>query len=129
MPDHHDQGSRVVCAEPECDQDAAARGLCNKHYKYRRRIGTLPPVLSLADRLWAQVTKSDSCWEWCGTVNNRGWGYISDHSRMRLVHRVAYEMQVGPIPDGAIIGHLCGNAACVRADHLVARPRRSSTTR
>lgn len=31
------------CSEPGCDAPHRARGLCNTHYHYRRRHGTLPP--------------------------------------------------------------------------------------
>jgi hypothetical protein len=40
--------------------------------------------------------------------------------RFALAHRVAYEQHNGPIPDGMEVGHLCGNPACVRPDHLEA---------
>jgi hypothetical protein len=107
-----------LCAEPECAREAAARGLCNLHYKQHRRAGTLPPALSLADRLWARVTKAGACWEWTGSVNALGWGYISDQGKTRLVHRVAYELLLGPIPEGVVIRHRCGNPRCVRPEHL-----------
>lgn len=37
-------------------------------------------------------------------------------------HRWAYEDQVGPIPDGWEVDHLCRNRACLRPDHLEAVP-------
>lgn len=40
--------------------------------------------------------------------------------RFALAHRVAYEEQYGPIPDGMEIDHLCGNRDCVNPDHLEA---------
>lgn len=38
--------------------------------------------------------------------------------KMRLAHRVAYEIHVGPIPDGLEIDHLCRVRCCVNPDHL-----------
>jgi len=35
-----------------------------------------------------------------------------------MAHRVAYELEIGPIPEGLTLDHLCGNKACVRPDHL-----------
>lgn len=112
-----------ACTEPGCGSHAAARGLCNRHYKRHSKAGTLPEGLSLADRLWGRVTRSEGCWEWTGSVNQARWGYISVDGEMRLAHRVAYELHVGPIPDGLVVRHLCGNSLCVRPDHLLPQPR------
>ncbi len=35
-----------------------------------------------------------------------------------MAHRVAYELAIGPVPDGLVVDHLCFNRACVRPGHL-----------
>jgi hypothetical protein len=35
-----------------------------------------------------------------------------------VAHRYGYELQVGSVPDGLTLDHLCRNRACVRASHL-----------
>lgn len=37
----------------------------------------------------------------------------------RYVHRVAWELANGPIPDGMVIMHRCDNPPCVELSHLV----------
>lgn len=37
---------------------------------------------------------------------------------MRLVHRVAWTVAYGSIPDGLCVLHHCDNPPCVRPDHL-----------
>lgn len=76
---------------------------------------------SLADRLWGQVTKTESCWLHQGSKNSRGYGRVGsdDHGHgMRLAHRVAWEVTYGPIPAGLSVLHRCDNPACCRPDHL-----------
>lgn len=37
---------------------------------------------------------------------------------IRQAHRVAYAVEVGPIPDGAMIDHRCHTKRCVNPQHL-----------
>jgi hypothetical protein len=62
-------------------------------------------------RFWAQVDKRgpDECWPWTGYVAPHGYGLYGGQvaGRSRLVHRIAYQFLVGPIPDGLVLDHLC----------------------
>lgn len=76
-------------------------------------------------RLWSRVDRSGgphTCWLWLGRTNAKGYGRITVNGQGRFVHRVAYELLVGPIPDGLQIDHVkasgCTNRNCVNPEHL-----------
>jgi hypothetical protein len=65
------------------------------------------------------------CWNWNGALMKTGYGMIGlgwpEHgSKPRMAHRVAYELFVGPIPEGLQLDHLCHNPRCVNPAHLEA---------
>lgn len=47
-----------------------------------------------------------------------GYGQIHSSGKTVYAHRVAYELQHGPIPDGMFILHKCDNRKCVNHEHL-----------
>lgn len=58
------------------------------------------------------------CWLWTGARNNRGYGAICRDGRYVGAHRAAYELFVGPIPEGMQIDHRCHVRNCVNPEHL-----------
>ena len=68
------------------------------------------------------VDEATGCWLWQGRLN-RGYGNLHvggpgpDQQRWR-VHRLAYTLFVGPIPDGLEIDHLCRVRNCCNPLHL-----------
>lgn len=80
----------------------------------------MPARRPLRDRLLEKVDRSGECWLWKGAVGTSGYGRIGSGVRnlVAQVHRVSYEVHIGPIPDGMHLDHLCRNRLCVRPDHL-----------
>lgn len=78
------------------------------------------------ERFWAKVDKNGPpsayrpelgpCWLWTGALSWGGYGVLGNPSR--AAHRVGYELQVGPIPPGLDLDHLCRVRNCVRGEHL-----------
>lgn len=77
----------------------------------------MPAFAPLEERIKRHVRQNGDCLEWTGHLYN-GYGRISVGRKTRAIHRVAYEMVKGPIPDGLVIDHLCRNRACINPDHL-----------
>lgn len=73
-----------------------------------------------AQRFLEKISLGDGCWEWTAAVNGEGYGQfrLDNHGRQVPAHRYAYELLVGPIPEGLEIDHLCRVRRCVRPNHL-----------
>lgn len=73
----------------------------------------------LLEKVLSYTEKSESgCWLWTRAKKENGYGVVWDGSRTRYVHRVSYELFVGPIPDGLTIDHLCRVRSCLNPQHL-----------
>lgn len=74
--------------------------------------------MSLAERFWSKVNKTESCWVWTACKTKLGYGQFGISNVVYYAHRVAYELVRGRIPDGMVIDHLCRNPSCVNPAHL-----------
>lgn len=64
------------------------------------------------------IDENAGCHLWGGKPNHKGYGVICINYKKHLVHRLSYEMQVGPIPDGMVVCHKCDTPSCVNPEHL-----------
>jgi hypothetical protein len=60
---------------------------------------------------WSHVDRRgpDECWPWTGYKTDRGYGEWRQGAKIVKAHRVAYELLVGPIPEGLEPDHTCHN--------------------
>lgn len=68
------------------------------------------------NRFWSNVDRTadaSKCWHWRGRTL-RGYGKYAG----KLAHRIAYELEIGAIPGGLEIDHLCRTPRCVNPSHL-----------
>ena len=73
--------------------------------------------------------RTSGCWEWLAGKDPSGYGSVRWEGRTRGAHRVAYEVLVGPVPDGLELDHLCRNRACINPAHLEPVTRRENVRR
>tara|TARA_R110000796_G_scaffold189199_2_gene306083 strand:+ start:89 stop:484 length:396 start_codon:yes stop_codon:yes gene_type:complete len=69
--------------------------------------------ITAAERFWANVEKSEDCWNWTAGSRFRG----SDKKPIKP-SRFSYVLHNGPIDSGFHVARTCGSPKCVRPDHL-----------
>jgi hypothetical protein len=98
-------------------------------------VGALRPLAArMLDKI--AIDAASGCWIWTGYVSNTKLPYGKVGIRrpdgtngMGLVHRVMYQLLVGPIPEGLTIDHLCGNPPCCYPEHLSLATLRENISR
>lgn len=60
----------------------------------------------------------DACWVWSKYTNKQGYGQLTFHATQHFVHRVAWELHNGPVPEGLYVLHHCDNPPCCNPSHL-----------
>lgn len=77
-------------------------------------------IKTLEERLWDRVSvdKNTGCLLWGGHCGHAGHGQIGANGKVLRVHRVSWEINNGPIPDGLNVLHKCDTPNCVNPNHL-----------
>lgn len=81
--------------------------------------------MSLMERFWSKVEIGDwqDCWPWVAGKDQNGYGQFFPESKTCVkAHRFAYELAVGPIPEGLTLDHVrawgCSMRSCCNPLHL-----------
>lgn len=117
-----------TCSVEGCDAKPRGLGMCSKHAdRFRTHGETTEPR---ERKFWVKVNKDGPipeerpelgpCWVWTGWISpTTGYGYFGGRKAgTQLVHRIAYQYVVGPIPQGMHLDHLCRRRECLRPSHL-----------
>lgn len=120
--------TQSICSVPGCERRLIARGWCEMHYhRWARHGSTDNPRPIIQACFWAKVDRGGpvpahrpelgACWLWTGAQKN-GYGRFTIRRRPVYAHRFAYELLVGPIPQGLELDHLCRVTTCINPSHL-----------
>lgn len=114
-----------LCEIHGCGKPRFARGLCQMHNWRQKKHGdplALLPKDPFPERFWDKVYPCPitGCWFWAGALDPAGYGRSADgDGGIKLAHRIAYELEAGPIPvDRPHLDHLCRVRCCVWIGHL-----------
>jgi len=113
------------CTILTCSKNSVAKGLCTNHYYRLRKYGDAEHVeqvqfhgLTVPERFLKYVKKTEYCWLWVGSKNNKGYAQLNVSGVPKLASRISWEIANGPIPKGKYILHKCDNPLCVNPDHV-----------
>lgn len=115
LEEHRSSARRPLPQEfrNSCSPSSEPQGLFDAH--------STPPLANdkaLAHRFWAKVRKTRTCWLWTAGTDSSGYGNVKVQGSMRKAHRVAFEMEVGPLGE-LRLRHRCDRPNCVRPAHLI----------
>ena len=122
--------AKATCSVAGCGHVSVTRGWCNSHYMRWYRHGDASPgaavntrpqgdPLAVRFRRYADMSGGPSaCWPWMARRGRDGYGRLWDGRYSADAHRIGFLTQVGPIPEGMELDHLCRNRACVNPAHL-----------
>ena len=114
MPFHH---TCELCGSPFTARNRRSEANPNRYCSPTCQAAAR--VVPIEQRFWPRVDKSGECWVWTGAISH-GYGVVGTggHSGVVRVHRLSWELAIGPIPKGLHVLHRCDNPPCVNPAHL-----------
>jgi hypothetical protein len=130
-----------ICADCQRETTRRVRDMClacyQRHLRALKKAGTYQSRhdsarLPVQDRILKKTTPGwGGCIIWTGTLSLDGYGIVRAHAgRLRVAHRVLYEVLIGSVPVGLELDHTCHTESldcpggkcihrrCVNPNHL-----------
>ncbi len=120
----------MVCAKcglnPRLSYHPYCRECKNQHAREhpQKYIPHPLPNKTWEERFWEKVRKTDGCFFWIGSVNQRGYAGFKDGNIVIDPGLFLYRKLHGTIPDGFVLSRTCRISSCVNPAHLVAVERK-----
>lgn len=83
---------------------------------------------TVEERFWSKVEKTETCWNWIGTIERSGYGRFWLKKNVSA-HGFSYLLSGGELINGLHLDHLCRNKRCVNPGHLEQVTPRENTLR
>lgn len=126
--DAHQEPVRMpsICTVLECTEPSLARGWCSRHYWRWNNFGAPtgvgpergPHTLTVTERFWRYVEKTETCWLWVGaTSGDDGYGRFNAGTTV-AAHRYSWLLDGRTLTPTYDLDHVCRVRLCVRPSHL-----------